>query len=153
MDGRGDACPGRQFRSATRRSPPNVGPMRSDLMSRGSRNGTVRLPTPFPTVDYTASIATGKGDIVIALDAERAPLATNNFICLARAGYYDGTDFHRIAADFLIQGETRPAPASEVRGTPFHPIPPQLLIRRARSHSQIRVQIKMGRSSSLPPQT
>jgi cyclophilin family peptidyl-prolyl cis-trans isomerase len=76
--------------------------------------------TIVPMVDYTASIVTDKGDIVIALDAEHAPLATNNFICLARAGYYDGTDFHRIAADFLIQGGD---PTGSGVGSPGYTIP------------------------------
>ncbi|HET9662090.1 MAG TPA: peptidylprolyl isomerase [Thermomicrobiales bacterium] len=57
-----------------------------------------------PAADYVATITTIEGTIVVELDAADAPIATNNFICLANAGYYDGTDFHRVSSDFLIQG-------------------------------------------------
>lgn len=56
-----------------------------------------------PAQSYSATISTIMGDIVIALDAANAPIATNNFICLALAGFYTGVDFHRIAADLFIQ--------------------------------------------------
>ncbi|HEX5613681.1 MAG TPA: peptidylprolyl isomerase [Acidimicrobiia bacterium] len=57
-----------------------------------------------PAKSYTATIATTCGDIVIALDAENAPIATNNFVFLAKAGFYDGLTWHRVVPDFVIQG-------------------------------------------------
>ena len=57
-----------------------------------------------PAKMYTATIATNRGDIVIQLDAAAAPATVNNFVCLARAGYYDVTVFHRIIQGFMIQG-------------------------------------------------
>lgn len=53
---------------------------------------------------YTATLHTSKGDIVIALDAKNTPVTANNFVALARKGFYNGTIFHRTLADFMIQG-------------------------------------------------
>jgi peptidyl-prolyl cis-trans isomerase B (cyclophilin B) len=57
-----------------------------------------------PARRYEATIATDKGDIVIALDPSRAPKTVNNFVFLAREGFYDGLTFHRVVDDFVIQG-------------------------------------------------
>ena len=57
-----------------------------------------------PAKRYTATIATDRGDIVIDLDAGAAPQTVNNFVTLARDGYYDGVTFHRVIANFMIQG-------------------------------------------------
>jgi peptidyl-prolyl cis-trans isomerase B (cyclophilin B) len=57
-----------------------------------------------PAQHYQATIATGKGDIVIALDPAQAPKTVNNFVFLAREGFYDGLTFHRVVNDFVIQG-------------------------------------------------
>ena len=48
------------------------------------------------TKTYTAQFKTEKGDIVVELYADRAPLTVENFVNLARAGFYDGTNFHRV---------------------------------------------------------
>lgn len=53
---------------------------------------------------YTATMTTDKGDIVIQLFADKAPVTVNNFVFLARQGYYDGTIFHRVIANFMAQG-------------------------------------------------
>ena len=53
---------------------------------------------------YEATVRTEKGDIVIDLNAERAPLAVNSFVFLARQGWFDGTTFHRVLPGFLAQG-------------------------------------------------
>ena len=52
----------------------------------------------------TATITTDLGTIVIELYTDSAPVATQNFINLADAGYYDGVVFHRLVPDFMIQG-------------------------------------------------
>jgi cyclophilin family peptidyl-prolyl cis-trans isomerase len=52
---------------------------------------------------YTATISTNKGDLVIALDAARAPLTVNNFVVLARYHYFDHTVCHRIIESFVVQ--------------------------------------------------
>jgi cyclophilin family peptidyl-prolyl cis-trans isomerase len=56
-----------------------------------------------PTRQYIATIKTGKGDIVIELYADKAPLTVNSFIFLARNGWYDGVTFHRVIPDLVAQ--------------------------------------------------
>jgi cyclophilin family peptidyl-prolyl cis-trans isomerase len=53
---------------------------------------------------YAARFKTEKGDIVVELHADRAPLTVENFVNLARAGFYDGTTFHRVIGGFMAQG-------------------------------------------------
>lgn len=53
---------------------------------------------------YTATLRTNHGEIVLELDAAGAPLAVNNFVFLAREGFYDGVIFHRVVPGFVIQG-------------------------------------------------
>jgi len=50
------------------------------------------------------TVSTSKGDFVIALDAKRAPVTVANFLRYVRAGHYDGTVFHRVIPQFMIQG-------------------------------------------------
>jgi peptidyl-prolyl cis-trans isomerase B (cyclophilin B) len=64
---------------------------------------------------YSATISTDKGDIVIALDPARAPKSVNNFVFLAREGFYDGLTFHRVVDDFVIQAG---CPEGSGRGGP-----------------------------------
>jgi peptidylprolyl isomerase len=52
----------------------------------------------------TATITTSCGDIVADLDPSIAPETVNSFVFLARAGYFDGSAFHRIMPEFMIQG-------------------------------------------------
>jgi peptidyl-prolyl cis-trans isomerase B (cyclophilin B) len=68
-----------------------------------------------PARRYQATITTDRGDIVIDLDAGRAPLTVNNFVFLAREGFYDGLTFHRVVDDFVIQGG---CPEGSGRGGP-----------------------------------
>ena len=53
---------------------------------------------------YIATISTAKGDIIVQLDASAAPLTVNNFVFLARQGFYDKLTFHRVEPGFVIQG-------------------------------------------------
>ena len=53
---------------------------------------------------YRVTITTDKGPIVMDLDPQLAPNTVNNFVGLARQGYYDGLTFHRVVPDFVIQG-------------------------------------------------
>jgi peptidyl-prolyl cis-trans isomerase B (cyclophilin B) len=64
---------------------------------------------------YEATISTDRGDIVIDLDPSRAPRTVNNFVFLAREGFYDGLTFHRVVNDFVIQGG---CPEGTGRGNP-----------------------------------
>ena len=57
-----------------------------------------------PATTYTAVIETSAGDIRLELWSDKAPQTVGNFVGLARQGFYDGTVFHRVIADFMIQG-------------------------------------------------
>jgi cyclophilin family peptidyl-prolyl cis-trans isomerase len=76
-----------------------------------------KKPEPQTDADkiYRATITTDKGPIVMDLDPQLAPQTVNNFVGLARDGYYDGLTFHRVVADFVIQGG---CPEGSGRGGP-----------------------------------
>jgi len=92
----------------------------SDANASARQNGCTRvtsskLPSkdtnqkaPAMTIDpaktYTARIGTSCVPITVQLNPTSAPIATNNFVSLARSGFYDGLPFHRAARDFVIQG-------------------------------------------------
>jgi cyclophilin family peptidyl-prolyl cis-trans isomerase len=63
---------------------------------------------PEPQIDeskiYRVTITTDRGPIVMDLDPQLAPKTVNNFIGLARQGYYDGLTWHRVVPEFVIQG-------------------------------------------------
>ena len=65
-----------------------------------------KQPEPQTSSDksYRATITTDRGPIVMDLDPQLAPSTVNNFIVLARQGYYDGLTFHRVVPEFVIQG-------------------------------------------------
>jgi cyclophilin family peptidyl-prolyl cis-trans isomerase len=67
--------------------------------------GTYERPADVlePGVDYRAVIETSCGPIEIDLLEDRAPETVNNFVFLAREGYYDGLTWHRVIQDFVIQ--------------------------------------------------
>ena len=64
---------------------------------------------------YSAVFNTSRGEIVCELFAEDAPHTVNNFVFLARDKFYDGTMFHRVLPDFMIQGGD---PTGSGRGGP-----------------------------------
>ena len=64
---------------------------------------------------YRATISTDRGPIVMDLDPQLAPNTVNNFVGLARDGYYDGLTFHRVVPEFVIQGG---CPEGSGRGGP-----------------------------------
>jgi peptidyl-prolyl cis-trans isomerase B (cyclophilin B) len=74
---------------------------------------------PAPQTDaskiYRVTITTDRGSIVMDLDPQLAPNTVNNFIGLARDGYYDGLTFHRVVPEFVIQGG---CPEGSGRGGP-----------------------------------
>ncbi|HZJ26751.1 MAG TPA: peptidylprolyl isomerase [Acidimicrobiia bacterium] len=52
---------------------------------------------------YRTTISTDRGDVVMDLDPQLAANSVNNFVALARQGFYDGLTFHRVVADFVVQ--------------------------------------------------
>jgi cyclophilin family peptidyl-prolyl cis-trans isomerase len=78
-----------------------------------------------PKKSYTATLKTTKGNVVIELFADKVPNTVNNFVFLAREGYYNDVPFHRVIKDFMAQGGD---PTGSGRGGPgykfadeFHP--------------------------------
>ena len=55
-------------------------------------------------MSLTATFDTDRGPIQVELKPEQAPLTVANFVNLARRGFYDGLDFHRVIDDFMVQG-------------------------------------------------
>ena len=64
---------------------------------------------------YTAKLETSRGSIVVELFTKDAPTTVNNFVFLANDKFYDGTVFHRVINDFMVQGGD---PAGTGRGGP-----------------------------------
>ena len=78
-----------------------------------------------PKKNYQATFRTSKGDMIVQLFADKVPNTVNNFIFLAREGFYDHTVFHRVIENFMVQGGD---PTGTGRGGPgyrfndeFHP--------------------------------
>jgi cyclophilin family peptidyl-prolyl cis-trans isomerase len=78
-----------------------------------------------PQKSYTATIKTDIGDMVVQLHADKTPKTVNNFVFLAKEGFYDGVVFHRVIPNFMAQGGD---PTGTGRGGPgysfadeFHP--------------------------------
>lgn len=63
---------------------------------------------PSMTIDakksYVATLETNRGEIVLELYPAYAPKTVNNFVFLAKEGYYDGITFHRVISNFMVQG-------------------------------------------------
>ncbi len=84
---------------------------------------TYSAPPPMtidPTKNYTATITTEKGDIVIKLRPDLAPKTVNSFVFLARQGFYDGLTFHRVIPGFVAQGGD---PTGDGTGGPGYTVP------------------------------
>jgi peptidyl-prolyl cis-trans isomerase B (cyclophilin B) len=64
---------------------------------------------------FTATFETSRGTVVVDLFPKEAPKTVNNFVFLAREGFYDGTTFHRVIPNFMIQGGD---PTASGRGGP-----------------------------------
>ena len=73
--------------------------------TRGCGSGKAASIRPLrPASKTRAVVATSEGAFTIALDARDSPCTTASFVALARRGYFEGTDFHRIIPGFVIQG-------------------------------------------------
>jgi peptidyl-prolyl cis-trans isomerase A (cyclophilin A) len=65
---------------------------------------TAALAVVHPALAQKVRLATSEGDIVLELEREKAPKTVDNFLQYVRAGHYDGTIFHRVIDNFMIQG-------------------------------------------------
>ena len=87
-------------------------------MDPASRDGYYRAaPENMLKADksYQAIIRTSKGDMTFQLYSSNAPMTVNNFVFLATQGFYDGTMFHRVILNFMVQGGD---PSGSGRGGP-----------------------------------
>jgi cyclophilin family peptidyl-prolyl cis-trans isomerase len=78
------------------------------LEMQGGRQMAQWTEQPAMAIDqektYVATVDTSKGAFDITFFPKDAPVTVNNFVCLAKAGFYDNTVFHRIISGFMIQG-------------------------------------------------
>lgn len=72
-----------------------------------------------PSKRYVAAFDTGRGLVTCELFAKEAPKTVNNFVFLAKEKFYDGTTFHRVIADFMVQGGDPTATGSGGPGYKF----------------------------------
>jgi peptidyl-prolyl cis-trans isomerase B (cyclophilin B) len=102
----------------------------ADVSAPAPKNVTAKKPTSAlqSSKTYLATVDTSCGTFVVQLDAKRAPKTGASFVSLAKAGFYDGLGFHRIAPGFVIQGGD---PAGNGSGGPGYKVreqPPKNLI-------------------------
>jgi peptidyl-prolyl cis-trans isomerase B (cyclophilin B) len=101
----------------------------SDAAAPGTNppSGSRYVKAPDMTIDtaktYAATMVTSKGTIELSLYPKDAPITVNNFVFLARDKYYDGLTFHRVVADFVIQGGD---PTASGNGGPGYTIPDEV---------------------------
>ncbi len=88
-----------------------------------------------------ALIETSKGPITFRFDRDKAPTTVENFVTLARKGFYDKTTWHRVIDNFVIQGG---CPRGDGRGGPGYTIEAELSDRK-----HLRGSVAMARGRSL----
>ncbi len=78
---------------------------RALLLSLGLAAGALATTGPaYAQSLQKVRLATSMGDIVLELDKDKAPKTVDNFVQYVKAGHYDGTIFHRVIPDFMVQG-------------------------------------------------
>jgi cyclophilin family peptidyl-prolyl cis-trans isomerase len=110
--------------------PPESSPSASAASSGGvcqnlNRNSlNQQTSPPAMTIDvnkgYSAKMTTSKGAFTLTFNPKAAPVTVNNFVCLARAHYYDGLTFHRVVPGFVAQGGD---PLGNGTGGPAYKLP------------------------------
>lgn len=95
------------------------------LIILGERQFTDCPPmTVDPRKQYIATLQTEKGDVIIELFADKAPVTVNSFVFLARNGWYDNITFHRVIPDVYAQTGD---PSGSGRGTPGYYVTTEIL--------------------------
>jgi peptidylprolyl isomerase len=95
-----------------------------------------------PAKSYTATITTPRGDIVITLRPDIAPKSVNSFVFLAREGYYDGLNWHRVLKNFMAQGG---CPLGTGTGGPGYNVPGEFTDKILFDHKGV---VAMARATS-----
>ena len=115
------------------------------------------LAFAMPALAQKVKLATSAGDIVVELDAAKAPKTVDNFLQYVKAGHYDGTVFHRVIDNFMIQGGGMTADLKEkpTRApiAPREPQRPDQPARHARDGAHQRSELGDRRSSSSTSRT
>ncbi len=89
---------------------PQLGEPKEEESTMSEKSGSQKRWSSPPAMQidpdkvYVATIETERGPIVLELYPEHAPKTVNNFVFLAREGFYDGLTFHRVIPNFMIQG-------------------------------------------------
>jgi cyclophilin family peptidyl-prolyl cis-trans isomerase len=101
--------------------------------SSGSKGVNMQWATPpAMTIDvnkqYTATIKTNYGDIVVNLLPKESPVTVNNFVFLSRQGFYDSIKFHRVVENFMIQTGD---PKGDGTGSPGYEFADELPVKRS----------------------
>jgi peptidyl-prolyl cis-trans isomerase A (cyclophilin A) len=99
------------------------------------------LALALPAQAQKVRLATSAGDIVIELDAEKAPKSVDNFLKYVRAGHYDGVIFHRVIDGFMIQTGGYKPDLSE------KPTRPPIPLESRNGLSNVRGSVAMARTS------
>jgi peptidyl-prolyl cis-trans isomerase A (cyclophilin A) len=99
-------------------------PMSRRIARNFARFGTalmIGVLAASPALAQKVRLATSMGDVVLELDKDKAPKTVDNFVQYVKAGHYDGTIFHRVIPDFMVQGGGMKPDMSEKASRP--PIP------------------------------
>ena len=97
--------------------------------------------TALPSLAQKVRLATSAGDIVVELDADKAPKTVANFVQYVKAGHYDGTIFHRVIETFMVQGGGYKADLSE------KPVRPPIPLESRNGLNNVRGTLAMARTN------
>lgn len=128
-----------------------VGPQRVSVAATqgGGTLGGVDVDVPQPqvtlTVDNGSAVAAG---LVLTLDPTRAPVTVDNFLDYVRAGWYDGTVFHRHAPDFVLQGGGYAGPLDPAVVPTLKPTNAPIALEVGRGLSNLRYSVAMARTGA-----
>lgn len=100
----GSAAPPARVAPPPEAKPAETRPAGTTPAETAPDGATPTAPVPAGLGTVFALLETSQGDIVLELDGDRAPISVENFIAYVKAGHYDGTIFHRVMDNFMIQG-------------------------------------------------
>ena len=112
--------------------------MKTRLAAVALAAATLTLPTWAQT--QKVKLDTSLGAIVLELDRDKAPKTVDNFVQYVKAGHYDGTIFHRVIADFMVQGGGMKPDMSE------KPTRPPIPLESRNGLSNVRGSVAMART-------
>jgi len=122
--------------------PSSLGVLEAEVTELGGRHlSSLRVIIPQPTV----RLATSLGNIDLDLDPEKAPITVNNFLNYVNSNFYNNTIFHRVIADFVIQGGGyTPGTTNPVVKTPTQP---PIVLESNNGLTNVRGTLAMARTS------